>query len=124
MRKTFKTLLLLITAKRFQGFRVFSSQWSSQNYVGDFLNFEFRFLNFLSKISLSLFYPMEKPKTSIIWKTNDRRAKRGEIWVSRVVLQHVKGTFGRVPFNVILGAFGAFAIFAKTRFPKQDFYQL
>ncbi len=56
------------------------------NYVGDFLNFEFAiFSDFLSKTSNSPFCPMEKPKTSIIWKTSDCRAKRSEIWDSGVV---------------------------------------
>ena len=35
-----KTLLLQITAKSFQTCEV-SSQWSSQNYIWDFWNFEF-----------------------------------------------------------------------------------
>ena len=39
--KNFKTLLLLqIVAKSFQTFPEFSSQWSSQNYIWDFWNFE------------------------------------------------------------------------------------
>ncbi len=39
--KNFKTLLLLqITAESFQTFPEFSSQWSSQNYIWDFWNFE------------------------------------------------------------------------------------
>ncbi len=54
---------------------------------------------------------MEKSKTSIIWKTSLRRAKRGEIWDSRVVFQHIWGTFGLVAFKVILRSFGALSIF-------------
>ncbi len=42
-------------------------------------------MNFFSKISNSPLYLMEKPKTSIIWKTSDRRAKRSEIWGSGVL---------------------------------------
>ncbi len=50
-----KTLLLLqIAAKSFQTFPEFSPQWSSQNYVWDFWNFEFLIFNdFFSKISNS-----------------------------------------------------------------------
>ncbi len=47
--------------------------------------FKFEFLifnNLFSKISNSRLYPMGKPKTSIIWKTSHRRAKRSEIWHS------------------------------------------
>ena len=53
--ETFKTLLLQIAAKSFQTFPEFASQWSSQNYAWDFLNFEFLiFLTiFFSKISNS-----------------------------------------------------------------------
>ena len=54
---------------------------------------------------------MEKSKTSIICKTSDRRAKRSEIWYSWVVVQHIKGTIGLLTFNVILGSFGALAVF-------------
>ncbi len=32
---------------------------------------------------------MEKPKMSIIWKTSHRRVKRGEIWDSLTVVQHI-----------------------------------
>ncbi len=35
---------------------------------------------------------MEKPKTSIIWKTSDRRAKRSEIWASGVSVQYILWT--------------------------------
>ena len=54
---------------------------------------------------------MEKSKTSVIWKTSDRRAKRSEIWDSWVVIQHIRGTFGLLAFKVILRSFGALAIF-------------
>ncbi len=47
--------------------------------------FEFPiFSDFFSKILSSPLYPMEKLKTSSIWKISDRRAKRSEIWDSRV----------------------------------------
>ncbi len=54
---------------------------------------------------------MEKSKTSIIWKTSDRRATRSEIWDSWVLYTTYKGTFGLLAFKVILGSFGALAIF-------------
>ncbi len=88
--ENFKTLLLLqLVAESFQTSPEFSSQWFSQNYIWDFWNFEFAILMiFFSKISNSPLYPMEKPKTSIIWKASDRRAKRSEIWDSRVLVVH------------------------------------
>ncbi len=62
---------------------------------GVFENLSFSFLTiFFWKIANSPLYPMEKSKTSIIWKTSDHRAKRSEIWDSLVVLQHIYGTFG------------------------------
>ena len=54
---------------------------------------------------------MGKPKTSIVWKTSDRRAKESEIGASRVSLQYVKVTFDSKVLEVILGSFGAFLIF-------------
>ncbi len=118
--ENFKTLLLLqITAKSFQTCPEFSSQWSSQNYVGIFETLSFRIFNdfcFL-KISNS---PMEKSKTSIIWTTSDRRAKRSEIWESWVVFQHMWGTFGPVAFKVILRSFGAHSIFRNLRLMIRD----
>ena len=54
---------------------------------------------------------MEKSKTSITWKTSNRRANLSEIWDSRVVVQHIWGTFGLVAFKVILRSFGALSIF-------------
>ena len=36
---------------------------------------------------------MEKQKISIIWSTSDHRAKRSEIWDSRVVVQYKWGTY-------------------------------
>ncbi len=40
--ENFKRLLLLqIAAESFQTFPEFSPYWSSQSYIGDFLNFEY-----------------------------------------------------------------------------------
>ncbi len=36
------------------------------------------------------------------------------------LLYHISGTCGLVAFRVILGSFGALAIFLKIRFPKQN----
>ncbi len=58
---------------------------------------------------------MEKPKTSIIWKMSDFRAKLGEIWDSRVADKHISGTFGLVAFSVILILRSLGAL---TNFPK------
>ncbi len=54
---------------------------------------------------------MVKAKTSIICKTSDRRTKWIEILDSQVAVQHIWGTFGLVPFNVILRSFGALSSF-------------
>ena len=54
---------------------------------------------------------METSKTSVVWKTGSRRAKRSEIWGLRVVVQHIRGTFGLVVFKVMLRSFGALSIF-------------
>ena len=43
--ENFKRLLLQIATKSFQAFPKFSSQWSSQNCIGDFYNFEFPICN-------------------------------------------------------------------------------
>ncbi len=37
--------------------------------------------------------------------------KTGEIWDSRVVVQHIWGNFGLIAFKVSLGSFGVLAIF-------------
>ncbi len=68
------------------------------------------FKEFFSKISNS---PLKKPETSIVWKTRDRRTKQEEIWDSRVVVQLIWSTFDLevVPFNFILGSFGALGTF-------------
>ena len=73
--------------------------------VLDFWNFKFPILtNFL----ISSLFPMGKPKTSIISKTSDRRAKQREIWGSGVSIQCTEGTFDTSVIKVILGSFGAF----------------
>ncbi len=51
---------------------------------------------------------MGKSKTSIIWKTSDRRAKQSEIWAPGVSIQCTQGTFDTSVIKVILGSFGAF----------------
>ncbi len=56
---------------------------------------------------------MGKPKTSIIWKTSERRAKQSEMWASGVSIQCAQGTFETSVLKVILGSFGAFPIFEK-----------
>ncbi len=94
------------SVESFQTCHEFSFQWSSQNYFWDFWNFEFLIFNdFFAKISNSPLYPVEKPKSSIIWKTSDRRAKRSEIWHSQVLTIPIWCTFDLVAFNVILGSF-------------------
>ncbi len=40
-------------------------------------------------------------------KTAGRRAKRGEIWVLGVLVNHIVGTLDLVVLKVILGLFGA-----------------
>ncbi len=55
-----------------------------------FLKLRFSYFHhFFSKISL--LYPMENFKTSIISKISNRRAKRSGIWDLWVVVQHVYG---------------------------------
>ncbi len=78
--KNYKTLLLLqIAAKRLETCLEFSAQWSSRNYFWVFRNFDFLLIIiFFFKIANSPLYPRDKLKTSIIWKTSDRRTKRSE----------------------------------------------
>ncbi len=64
---------------------------------------------------------MEKTKTSIIWKMSYRRAKRSEIWESRVVFQYIQGTFGIVASKVILRSFGALAIFFENTISEKHY---
>ncbi len=52
----------------------------------------FEILNFwfLANFWKSPWYTMRKPKTSFIWKTSDRRAKRSEIWVPKACIQCIQ----------------------------------
>ena len=59
---------------------------------------------------------IEKPKISIIWKTNYHRPKRSEICHLRVVILNIYAIMGYlwpcgVQLKVILGSFDALAIF-------------
>ncbi len=51
---------------------------------------------------------MGKPKTLIIWKTSDRRAKQSEILALGVSTKFTQGTFDTSGIKAILGSFGAF----------------
>ncbi len=51
-----------------------------------FWSFEILSFWFLTNFWISPLYPMGKPKTSIIWKTSDRRLKQSEIWASGWVI--------------------------------------
>ncbi len=108
----FKTLLLQIS-----GDGHFSFQWSSQNCVGDFWNFKFpifgdfffeniKFTNVPNRETKNLSYV----ETSIIWKTSDRRAKRGEIWDLWVLVKYTSGTFGNVVLKVMWESFCGIAM--------------
>ncbi len=70
-----------------------------------FWNFEVRFLKIFLISSL---YPMETPKTSIIWQMSNRRVKWSELWASWVSIQCTQGTFDISVIKVILGLFSAF----------------
>ena len=70
----------------------------------------FRFVTIFSR-KFQIHHCMKKSKTSIIWKTPDRRAKRSDILDSWIVTQHILGTLGILAFKVILGSFGALASF-------------
>ncbi len=79
--EAFKTLLLQIAEKSFQTCPEFFPS-GPQNSVGDFWNFEVMILTIcFRKFQIHHMYPMEKLKTSNIWKMSDRRAKWCEIWV-------------------------------------------
>ena len=95
--KNFKTLLLpQITFKSFQTFSEFCSHKSTTVFffcVCVFLIFKILCFWFLTNFWNLPFYSMAKPKTPIIWKKRDRRAKRDEIWVSGVSIQCIQGTF-------------------------------
>ncbi len=61
----------------------FESFLLSGSHQSTVLDFEITiFHDFL----ISLLYRMGNPKTSIIWKTSDHRAKRSEIWDSELGL--------------------------------------
>ena len=47
---------------------------------------------------------MDKPKTSISWKTSDRRAKQNEISDLRILVIPIWCTFDLVMFKVIFGS--------------------
>ena len=49
----------------------------------------------------------------------NRREKRGRVWDSVVLVQHMFGTFDVEVFKVILGTFGALAILPQNRFSKR-----
>ncbi len=87
-----KTLLLpQITLESFQTF-----SWILFSVVLTkvlFWIFEILSFRFLTNFWISPLHPMGKPKTSIIWKTSDRRAKPSEIWASGVSIQCTQGTF-------------------------------
>ncbi len=116
------TVLFLQNAtKSFETCLEFSSQSQSLHKTTFvfFLIFEFPIFNyFFSKISNSPLQPIEKSKTSIIWKTSERRAKRSEIW--EVVVQHIWGTFDLLAFNCTLGSFGALSIFSNLGLMIRD----
>ncbi len=58
---------------------------------------------------------MGEPKTSIIWKTTDRRANWSEIWDLRAVVQYVNASLAFLNnlSMLCLESLGALAIFAK-----------
>ena len=91
--KTFNMLLLPQVFQSCQTSPEFSFQWSSQKYCFGF----FEILSFWNVTNLwnSPLYPMGKPKTSIIWKTSDCRAKRSNIgprrWVFSVYMVFMTG---------------------------------
>ncbi len=118
VNKKLKMILLLqIAANSFQTSPKISSQWFSQTTLGMLEILNVRFLTFfLRKFTFSC---MEKPKTSTIWNTSDRRAKQSDMWDSQAEIEYIWGTFGIVAFKVILESFSALAVFfSKLHFPK------
>ena len=77
--------------KAFKLFLNFLINGPHKSMFGIFEILSLRFLTifFFSKIANSPLYPIEKSKTSIIWKRSDHRAKRSEIWDLWVVVQHI-----------------------------------
>ena len=55
--------------------------------------FEILMFRFLTIFLISPWYPMGKAKTSIIWKTSERRAKQSESWASSASVQCIQGPF-------------------------------
>ncbi len=81
-----------------------------KNYIGDFAILSFRFLTiFFFENPNSQLWPMEKSKTSIVWKTSKRRAKRSEIW----------DLFFFFPFGTMLN----FNLFFKFQFEISKFQE-
>ncbi len=120
--ETVKILFLLqIAAICFQICPDIGSRWSSQNYGGIFFKVKFPILNNIW-ISNSPLYPTEGTNTSIVWKKNDRREKRSEMWDSRAVIEHISCTFGIAAFKFFFGDHSMhFAIFPKMPFSKWRF---
>ncbi len=78
--KHFKKLLLPQTGfEVFQTSSEFSSQWSSQEYSVDFLNFKLPIFHIFFETFEFTIVPYGETKTSIIWKATDRRAKCNEL---------------------------------------------
>ena len=88
--ENFETLHLLQIAGNQKLFWIFPlMHFPHQTTLAILEILSFRFLTiFFWKISNQV-----HPKTSIISKTSDRRAKLSEIWNSREVLQHISGTY-------------------------------
>ncbi len=63
---------------------------------------------------------METSKTLIVWKTSDSRAKLSEIWDQRILVGCTCHNVDLEMVNVILGSFGAFAIFRKLGLMTRD----
>ncbi len=85
--------------------------------------FEILSFRFLTNFWISPLHPMGKPKTSIIWKTSDCRAKQSEIWASGVSIQSTQGTFDTSVVKVILGSFGVLQIFKNFVSRKRQFLE-
>ncbi len=80
--------ILQIAAKSFQTFLESSSQWSSQNWGGNFWNFEFPIFNkfLLKNFKFTIVaYGEIKNLNHLENERSDRRAKQSEIWDSWVI---------------------------------------
>ncbi len=116
--ENFKRLLLLqIAAKSFETCPEFSSQWS-QNYVGDFWNFEFPIFN------VFFFFRKFQVHYCSLW-----RNQKPQLYRKRAIVEQTEVKFGThgqyfdiygvplaLPLKVILRSFGALAIFRKYDF--------